>query len=465
MSEQQPSPASPSARRVRLPRNRWARRGVFAVLGLLALWALGWLALPPLARWQGEKIASEQLGRPVHIGAVDFKPWTLELTLSDLRVGGAPGAAADLLRVKRVYLDAELQSLARLAPVVDAIQVDAPELHLTHLGEGRYDIDDILARLAARPRPAEPSEPARFALYNIELKDGRIDFDDRAVDRTHEVRGLRLTLPFISNLPSQREVKVLPRLAFTANGSAFDSSAQALPFEESRQTGAVLRLAGLDLKPYLGYLPAGLPLRLQAATVDADLRLGFVQLPQPSLRLGGTLAVSGLKSVDAQGGEALAFDALKLQLGDVRPLERQVQLASVELNGPQVAVRRRADGQINLLLQSPADAPESGAASAPSTGAGGQNDAESAAWQVAIDKLAVHGGTVDFSDETTVAGDVPAATLRLNEVELAAATLAWPMARTLTFSGSAALVGTEGLTPALPEAAPRRRGAARAQAP
>lgn len=42
---------------------------------------------------------------------------------------------------------------------------------------------------------------------------------------------MRLALPFISNLPSQRQIKVQPQLAFVANGSAFDSRAEALPFD------------------------------------------------------------------------------------------------------------------------------------------------------------------------------------------------------------------------------------------
>ena len=36
-----------------------------------------------------DKITSEQLGRAVTIGEVDFKPWTLELTLRDVSVASA----------------------------------------------------------------------------------------------------------------------------------------------------------------------------------------------------------------------------------------------------------------------------------------------------------------------------------------------------------------------------------------
>ena len=480
ISESDPAVPPPRPRR-RLPANRWVRRGLYAGAGLLGLWALGWLGLPPLLKWQGEKIASAQLGRAVRIGAVDFKPWTLELTLNDVAVAGADGAP-DQFSVKRVYADAELQSIFRLAPVIDALQIEAPAVRLTHLGDGRYDIDDILARLAARPQPAEPGEPARFALYNIDLSGGRIDFDDRAVGRQHEVRDLRLALPFISNLPSQRQIKVQPQLAFVANGSAFDSRAEALPFDASRHADAAFRLSGLDLQPYLGYIPPGLPIKLQAATVDADLRLGFEQTPQPSLRVGGTLTVSGLKSVDGQGADALAFDALKVQLGEVRPLERKVHLAAVELNGPHLALRRQADGQLNLLVTpGAANAPESGAVGAgpasaearlgsasaqpPASRASGAAAAAAApAWQVAIDKLAVHGGTLDFTDDTTAADGVPAAAVRLNEFELAATTIGLPFAQPLTFSGSAALVGTDGLTPPIPDAAPARAARAPRQA-
>ena len=70
-----------------------------------------------------------------------------------------------------LYIDAEMQSLLRLAPVADAIEVDGLTLSLTHLGQGRHDVDDILARL--KPPADEPaSNPLRFVLYNLVFSDG-----------------------------------------------------------------------------------------------------------------------------------------------------------------------------------------------------------------------------------------------------------------------------------------------------
>ena len=143
----------------KLLQKSWVRWCVGSVAGSALLLALAWAALPGVLKSQAELRGSEALGRKVTVGAVDFKPWTLELAVSDIRIASADGAS-NQLDIARVYLDAELQSVLRLAPVLDAITIDAPHIRLTHLGGGRLDIDDVLARL--RPAPeAPPSAPVR----------------------------------------------------------------------------------------------------------------------------------------------------------------------------------------------------------------------------------------------------------------------------------------------------------------
>lgn len=426
--------------------SRWLRRIAWTLGGVGALWVVGWLAVPPILKHQAEKIASDKLGRKVTLGAVDFKPWTLELTLRDLAIAKADGSA-DQLHIDRIYIDGELQSLLRLAPVVDAIQVDNPRVSLTHEGGGRYDVQDIIDRLGASP-PADPnSKPARFALYNLALAGGSVDFVDNTVGRTHELRDLQINVPFLSNLDSQREVKVLPRLAFALNGSTFDSAAEGTPFAQSRKTDATIKLAGFDLAPYLGYIPASVPLKLQAATVDADVRVAFEQVPsaaQPmSVRLTGDVQVIGLKAADTQGKPLLAFDTLKIGLEDVRPLEQVVHLSTVELAAPQLNVQRDAQGQLNLVASgsptAPAKTPEKIAAPASGASAAGQKDTKSQppapAWDVAVGQVAVNGASVAWRDATTT----PAAQLDLRDLSLQAQGVAWPIKKAVPFSGSTAL--------------------------
>jgi len=420
-----------------LKQNKWVRRGIVAVLALLALWIVAWLAVPPIAKSQLEKIASEKLGRQVTVGKIDFKPWTLELALNDLRIATADGSRPQVA-VKRIYADAELQSLVRLAPVIDAVTIDAPAILLTHLADGKYDIDDILAKLAATP-PSDPNaEPARFAIYNISIKNGAVDFDDQTVKRRHELRGFALDVPFLSNLASKRDVNTEPKLAFALNGSKFDSAALTTPFAKSRKTDAHVQFKGLDLAPYLGYVPGGLPVKLQAGSLDADLKIDFQQAATAGLKITGTVEAHGAKLGDALGRDLLGFDSLKLALADVRPLESVFHLSEVAVANPKLAVARDAKGQLNLLATDPATGaaekvvPPAAAASAPNG-----KVPEKPKLKVQVDKIALSGGRIGWRDETVQ----PAAAIEASALALDLAGVTWPMEKPAQFSGSTAIGG------------------------
>ena len=72
---------------------RVLRLSMWALLALLLTWLIGWLALPPLLKWQLQTRGSALLGRELSVGDVRFVPMTLQLTLRDLAVAGAPGDA------------------------------------------------------------------------------------------------------------------------------------------------------------------------------------------------------------------------------------------------------------------------------------------------------------------------------------------------------------------------------------
>ncbi|MBO7410741.1 MAG: DUF748 domain-containing protein, partial [Ottowia sp.] len=353
------------------PRRRWLRRTAIASACVLGLWGVLWLGAPPLIRSQGEKIATNLLGRQVRIGEVKLHPWSLELELRDLSMAGAEPGSAPQLSIARAYVDADMSSLWRLAPVLDAIEIDQPVVRLAHLGEGKLDIADIIARFPPDPNnPDDDGGQARLALYNIAITDGRFEFENVPSGGKHIVSDLQLALPFISTLASQRQIRVTPRLSFALDGSRFDTQAHALPFDDSRHTEAALRLAQLDLAPYLPYLPDGLPVRPVAGIADADLRLRFDQSgATPALSIDGTLALSGVKVKDVQEQDAIALERLDVTLQDTRPLERHIHLSQVALTKPDVLLARDARGRINLAATGAAPAKAKAKPAAPAASA------------------------------------------------------------------------------------------------
>ncbi|PKO60943.1 MAG: hypothetical protein CVU24_10920, partial [Betaproteobacteria bacterium HGW-Betaproteobacteria-18] len=421
-----------------LQHSKWLRRLAGLIASVLLVWGISWLALPPWLKTQLETRLGEQLGRQVTVGQIEFKPWSLELTLHDFRVAqaadaaGAPqGEALPQLSVKRLYINAELQSLLKFAPVVDAITVEAPHLRLTHLGAGRYDVDDVLERLAAKPA-APDSEPLRFALYNLVLADGAIDFTDAPHQQTHQLSKLTIKLPFLSNLAAQREVVVTPQLAFALDGSHFDSAAQSTPFAASHKTEVAFKVVNLNLAPYLAYQPASLPLRLTSAVLDADLILAFEQSPEPLVSLSGLIQASQVKLMSQTAAKTppsadlLEFKQLSVQLKRLQPLLRDAQLASLTLVEPQVNLARDAVGQLNwLALFKPADAPK----------ATTEKVAKSTPWKVSMDQLTVQAGQVQWQDASIASPS----RLQLTALDVNATAMRWPMTQAMPFEGNAKL--------------------------
>lgn len=110
-----------------------------------------------------------------------------------------------------------------------------------------------------------------------------------------------------------------PRLAFQLNGSAFDSAAAGTPFAQSRKAEATFKVAALDLRPFLGYLPAQLPVKLLTAIVDADVRIAFEQSPRVAVRVSGMVQASNVKLVDVKAHDLLSLESFKVGLDDGPP--------------------------------------------------------------------------------------------------------------------------------------------------
>ncbi len=413
------TPPSAPSRTLRSRLGRWL---AWALSGLLLLWGLAWLGVPPLLKWQLGKQGSERLGRAVTVEQVRLRPWSLELWVDGLRVADAAGNGP-LLSVRQLYMDAELQSLLRLAPVIDALRIDTPQLALRYRGDGRWDVDDLLSRLAPPEAPASagPDDgPARFAIFNIELVDGQASVVDEPVGVTHRLDALQLTVPFLSSLGSRREVVTEPRLAFALNGSAFDSQAATTPFAEDRQTRARLQIPKLDLKPYLPYWPKALPVRLATGALHLDLTLDFEQHAEPTLVVSGDAGVSNLRLDEADGPPLLRSPRLDVALQRVEPLRRRVALGAVRWQGPELDLRRDAQGLINLQrllanVQAAPPGPDKTPPAAPS--------APQAAWQVAMQGFELSDAVVRWRDESVK----PRVEQDLRIDSLTVAPIAWPV--------------------------------------
>ena len=371
-------------------------------LGALATLALLWLllsvllmaAVPWWAPGRGAALASEALGRPVTLERARYQPWRAGLVLEGLSVGAATAGQPPLLSLRRLELLPSLGALLRGDIELKQLSLQAPELRLSRLAAGRYDIDDLIQRWS---QPSDGPGPG-VAIRHLAVQDGQLLFDDRPLGRQHRLDQLQLVLPFVSTLADDAQLPVQPLLSGRLDGVAFDSRADARPFAAERNGQLAFKLQGLDLAPFAGYWPADLPWRLQKGRLGMDLSLDFAAPAGQGARvkLAGQLLLDELELRSAEGQARLGWAHLALPLVDVQPLARRVALGKIQLSGP-------------YLLGDWPTAPPPAKPAAPAAKPGPD-------WRLGIAGLALTQGRLD------------SAGLQLDDIGLQLGALAWPLA-------------------------------------
>ncbi|MBV5284771.1 MAG: DUF748 domain-containing protein [Methyloversatilis discipulorum] len=335
--------------------------GIVAATVLFGL--LGAFAAPHLVRSLAEKHGSEFLGRALTLQAVSINPYTLELTVSGVKLLEANGKD-EAVTLDSLTVDVEWASLFKGAPVVRAVQVERPWLRIVRLDEdGRFNFSDVLQKILDQP-PSE--EPARFSINNIVLRDGRVDIDDQPFARKHAISDIQIGLPFVSNLPSDVELFVEPSIAARINDAPFSMKGKVRPFIDEREATMKIEFNALNLARFDEYSPVPLGFRISSGLLDTDIELGFRQNKEgaPRIVLQGTLELRDFELDSRDGSPLFKLPALDVVLNEIQPLAGKIDIASIRIDQPDFEVSRAKDGKLNLqaLLARPRPAPSATAA-------------------------------------------------------------------------------------------------------
>ena len=414
---------------------RWLRRSAIALAVLLVLaGVLGYWVLPPWLHGKAETELSALLGRAVKVGSVSIQPYAVTATVRGVTIADREGK--ELAGFDELFLDVGLASLWRFAPVVEELRLVKPRLRLVRNADRSYNISDLVEKFGKQP----PSDsPARFALYNLQLDGGRIEFDDRPEQVVHTVADLRIGLPFLSSLPYFSKSFVEPRLSASVNGAPLELKAKAKSYDATLETELGLKLDGLPLAKFVEYLPYDPAWKLASGKLDADLGVRFSRSGDaPSVLLTGSVAVEDLALRDKAGQPLLSFPKLQVALGRVEPLVGKAQLESVILQGLDLSLRRDKSGVLNLMALAP---PAAGSAASEAGKAAGNAAGKAPPFTFELASLQLTGARLRIADE------VPATPYRteLRDLELTVEGLGNAPGKSASVSFSAATAAGESL--------------------
>lgn len=343
---------------VRMPKLRFTRRAGKILLGILAFL----LILCGVAAWQVPKVlhdvltqdVSKMIGRDVSVGKITFNPFTLTVRARDLAVA-QPGSETPLLTLAELDASAAWTSLFWFAPVVDRLTLRQPNIAIVREDVTRFNFSDIEQRVAelTAAKPEEPPKPdeglPRFSLNNMVIDGGSITLDDKVTGRKQVVDELGVGVPFISTFGYATDIDVQPRLHLRINGSPFDLTGVARPFDVVPSSTLRVAFNGLQLEKWADVWPMPLPFKVESALLDSNLQIVFEQPKDapPKIRVVGDLGLRRLDLRDTAGDSLIAWSALTVTRLELEPIARQVYIGEVGLWAPQIQVRRHANQHLN----------------------------------------------------------------------------------------------------------------------
>jgi hypothetical protein len=379
---------------------RWPKRLATSAAALFFLAALfgvlGYFWLPGFAKTKLEILLTEQLHRPVTIGAIHIAPYTLEATVNDVKVG-------DVLRIKSLYVDVSVQTLTRRLPVISAVRLIAPELTLTRVASGRLDVSDLLDEWLNKPDDGKPAP--EFSISNIRLEGGRIVWQDKLAQHTDTLSEINLNLPLIANVPAETDVFIHPVFTAKLNGSPLKLGGKARPFAASKDASLQLDLDNADLTAALPYLRpyVQLPVSIERLRLSTKLDIQFAKVGAGRTALGVTGEASfkqfkaSLLNQHVQAG----MDALHLRKISVDVLKRQASIGEVTLDQPVLALLRDGVDSFNFAQMQTTRKPPVQAKTDPAA-----PRKPGKPWQWSVGQITLNQGQVNYRD-TTIAQSLP----------------------------------------------------------
>ncbi|MGU7813324.1 DUF748 domain-containing protein [Burkholderia sp. AW49-1] len=411
-------------------RSRRTRRIGLGVLIFLVLFGLlGFFAAPPLIRHIAEQQLSQQLGRPSTIQRIALNPYTLNLEADGVHIGER-GGQGDFIDIGKLVVRPSWSSLFRGAPIVNEVRVDSPRFHIVRYDAQRFNFTDLIEKFSTPSKPE--SKPTHFSVSNIQVNDGRIDFDDRLLNEKHVVDNWTLGIPFIATLPSKTDIFVQPKLRARFDGSPIAIDGKTKPFALSRESEVALKFDRLDVPKLISYAPAKLPVIVASGLLSSNLTLNFVMSgATPSLRVSGTVDLNDAKVTDRASAPLFAARGVHVAAAGLEPLRNVLHFDEIRLDQPVVDLARDKQGVLNVekLAGTPAAAPKADAGKPAASGAAASAvaaanaasgaKAEAAAKEappldLTIRHFAIDGGTINVDDR------VPATPTAMSLTKLAA---------------------------------------------
>ena len=321
---------------------------VVAVLLVVGGGAFLWF-LPELVRRVAVGRLPELTGRAVAIDDVDLNLFTGSVALKGFRMAEREGPEA-FIKFDRLDARLFLPSILLFDVRLSTVSLSGLEARLIRTGPDTFNFSDIMERL---PTPDPDAKPGRLSvtLDRVALARSRITVHDHAVAPMADwsLQSLDAEASGFSTDPRRAPAQASLRLKSGKASVEFQKIRFKLaPFAAS----ASIKLDGFDLtriKPYITDPEVTLGAAVVGADVDVAVKRTGSTLEEAWA--AGDVTVTGLALGHIEGADRfLGLRRFHARIQKADAVKREVTLARVEIEQPDMGMVRRPNGQMDILI-------------------------------------------------------------------------------------------------------------------
>lgn len=337
-----------------LPSLRMLKKvALFLVASIFVLAVIAFFSLPAILKAVTAKQLTKLLHREVVVQKFDFNLLTLRARVEGFTVKDRNGGP--FLAFEGLSFDVQAASIVEGGPIIEDIVLKAPHLNIVRNEDLTYNFSDLLEEFTKKPPEGTELLPAGrplpFSLNNIRLEGGSLDFDDKPKRTRHEIRDLKIAIPFLSNLPYYANVSVEPAFSVNVNGAQIELKANSKPFSDTRETSINIAINDTDIARYVEYLPIALPVKIPTGNLELQAVVSFAQAKEqpPTVTVSGRISLNRWSIVDPQDRPLLQFSALDVGIDNADVFSRKFALQSIHVQSPDIVLRRTKNGEFELF--------------------------------------------------------------------------------------------------------------------
>lgn len=334
-----------------LPRVPRGLRRLTALGGLLLLCyaLLGFLAAPALIRARLPGQVRRHLGLEAQVGKVRTNPFTLSVTMEEVRILDPAGDL--LLGWERLYVNLQAATFVSRCLTFKTVDLTGLQGRLAVAPDGRLNISDLLRRLPSSPEAAPSPEPSRaLRIDRLTVRDARLALLDRSPRQpfdtilgpmTFELEGFRTEAGRRTPYAFSGRTEAGERFTWTGTLTA-----------EPLASEGTFTLEQIPLAKYAPYYRDRVAFEVASgrATLRAGYRFAWSEERHLLALQDGRLDLRDLR-LTSPGAARPALEVPELDLRGLQAdlLVRKVAIAAITLKAGRLDVQRRPDGGINLV--------------------------------------------------------------------------------------------------------------------